>query len=559
MQSFIFGGNTGETPETVARKRAIAAALMGQIGNRPARNTGDGIGNALAFIGHGISANVMNRRAGKAEEAGQQEAGTLYDQIISGLKTGTPIGLSGGEMAGMDHASARVGTAHGDMKPYLDALASIESAGSGDYGAIGPTHDKLGRALGRYQVMEANIGPWSQAALGREVSPDEFMSDPQLQDSIAGHQFQQYMQQFGDPGMAAQAWFAGPGGVGTNRQDVLGTSVPEYAQKFNAALQPSQAQLESLPVGGQMQMGQGGMQRAPQQMAGGTDLQTLLQVASNPWLNEGQRGVINMLIEQQMQQQDPMRALELEKGQLEIEALRNPRAKDTDDLREYNYAVSQGYGGSFQQYMTDMKRAGATTVDARNMGNIPPGYRVKYDENGNPLQMEPIPGGPAALEAEQAQAAAGAKADQASRYGNVVVEDIDRAVKTIEQAPWFTTGLLGSWMSGIGGTEAHKLSKLLDTVKSNAGFDRLQAMRDSSPTGGALGQVSNIELGLLQAAIGSLEQSNDAEDLTYNLRRVQDIYSDIIHGPQGAQQSGQSKPLTDMTDEELEAIINGNR
>ncbi|WP_245410236.1 hypothetical protein [Falsochrobactrum shanghaiense] len=119
---------------------------------------------------------------------------------------------------------------------YRDAIASIESRGSGDYAAVGPRHPKMGRALGRYQIMEANIGPWSQEALGRTVTPAEFMSDPAIQDAVFDHRFGQYVGQFGPEG-AAQAWFAGPGGVGkTNRKDVLGTDVGTYGQRFTKAL-----------------------------------------------------------------------------------------------------------------------------------------------------------------------------------------------------------------------------------------------------------------------------------------------------------------------------------
>src|SRR5690606_36492327 len=122
------------------------------------------------------------------------------------------------------------------MQAYRDAIASIESRGSGDYAAIGPKHSKMGRALGRYQIMEANIGPWSKAALGREVTPNEFMANPAIQDAIFDHQFGQYVNRFGPEG-AAQAWFAAPGGVGkTSRKDVLGTDVGTYGQKFTKAL-----------------------------------------------------------------------------------------------------------------------------------------------------------------------------------------------------------------------------------------------------------------------------------------------------------------------------------
>lgn len=37
--------------------------------------------------------------------------------------------------------------------------------------------------------------------------------------------------------------------------------------------------------------------------------------------------------------------------------------KPTSSMQEYQFAVSQGYDGTFQQYETDMKRAGATNID----------------------------------------------------------------------------------------------------------------------------------------------------------------------------------------------------
>lgn len=119
---------------------------------------------------------------------------------------------------------------------YRNGIAYIESRGSGNYNAIGPRHKKLGRALGRYQVMEANVGPWSRAALGRTVSVKEFMASPKVQDTIFDHRFGGYVKRFGEAG-AAQAWFAGEGGVGkVNRKDSLGTSVGVYGAKFMKAL-----------------------------------------------------------------------------------------------------------------------------------------------------------------------------------------------------------------------------------------------------------------------------------------------------------------------------------
>ena len=68
-------------------------------------------------------------------------------------------------------------------------------------------------------------------------------------------------------------------------------------------------------------------------------------------------------------------------------------------------------------------------------------------------------------------------------------------------------------------------------MKGNLGFDKLQAMRDASPTGGALGQVSEMELRQLNAAFGDFEQSLSPEELKYNLSKALQVYMDVIHGP----------------------------
>jgi len=69
---------------------------------------------------------------------------------------------------------------------------------------------------------------------------------------------------------------------------------------------------------------------------------------------------------------------------------------------------------------------------------------------------------------------------------------------------------------------------LATTIKSSIGFDRLQQMREESPTGGALGQVSELELVTLQATLGSLDLNQSKENLLYNLERLGEIYVQIF-------------------------------
>lgn len=215
-------------------------------------------------------------------------------------------------------------------------------------------------------------------------------------------------------------------------------------------------------------------------------------------------------------------------GQPIIQGQGNP----TSDIQNFEYARNNGFQGTFADYQQQVKRAGATTVDARQMGNIPPGYQVQYNEQGQPISMSPIPGSPDFIKAQREREAFEKGKVSQDRTSQVVTEDIDRAVDLIDKSPFTTTGLAGNALSKIGGTSSNDVNQLITTIKANAGFDRLQAMRDASPTGGALGAVSERELTYLQSTIGSLDQSQTKEQLIRNLKRVRQAYADIIDGPQ---------------------------
>ena len=103
----------------------------------------------------------------------------------------------------------------------------------------------------------------------------------------------------------------------------------------------------------------------------------------------------------------------------------------------------------------------------------------------------------------------------------VVLGKIDEAEKLVGKG---TTGF-GSYLSVIPGTPAKELSSVIGTIKARLGFDQLQQMRNASPTGGALGQVSNRELAALEGALASLDQGLSADALKQNLRQIKDSYS----------------------------------
>lgn len=200
---------------------------------------------------HGVAmADHAWRQGARAEDAGlapaalraaEENVTNGYSQPgVSGLAPENVSGLNGSpgtnlgpraDGSGLRDPSGASGTDR--QIAYRNGIAAIESDGSGGYDAVGARHETLGRALGRYQIMEANIGPWSRAALGREVTADEFMANPDIQDAIFDHQFGRYVERHGEEN-AARAWFGGEGGINnTGASDVHGRlTIGDYGREF---------------------------------------------------------------------------------------------------------------------------------------------------------------------------------------------------------------------------------------------------------------------------------------------------------------------------------------
>ncbi len=105
---------------------------------------------------------------------------------------------------------------------------------------------------------------------------------------------------------------------------------------------------------------------------------------------------------------------------------------------------------------------------------------------------------------------------------------IDEALPLIDG---FSTGnVFAQGTQFLAGTPAYKLESALKPIRARIGFDELTRMRQMSPTGGALGQVSNFENQLLQATKGALEIGVDRETMRRNLLNYRDAQMAMIHG-----------------------------
>ncbi len=110
--------------------------------------------------------------------------------------------------------------------------AHLEGAG---YQSVGRVTEKGDVALGKYQVMRSNVAGWTREALGKSLTPQQFINSPSAQDAVFEHRFGGYLRKYGPDG-AARAWYAGEGGMNNlgatdvNRKITVGG----YGRKFSS-------------------------------------------------------------------------------------------------------------------------------------------------------------------------------------------------------------------------------------------------------------------------------------------------------------------------------------
>jgi hypothetical protein len=199
--------------------------------------------------------------------------------------------------------------------------------------------------------------------------------------------------------------------------------------------------------------------------------------------------------------------------------------KDTADIREYNLAKSQGFQGTFADWQQTGKRR-------TEVGTIPQGYQLveaRNDKGETVLRMEPIAGGPADIEARELAGKAEKRAGSQQTMTDTILNEAEKA-----------RGLINNWSTGAGAfllqglplTEARQLVGHVKSLQAQATIETLNAMRQESPTGGALGNVTNQENAMLAAKAGLLDPMSKPEVFKQQLDDYERTLLRIVHGPE---------------------------
>lgn len=97
------------------------------------------------------------------------------------------------------------------LQALKQGIGRVESGNN--YMALGEELKRKGgttdRAYGKYQVMGANIPSWTEQALGRKLTPFEFLHSPEAQEAVFENQMINNLHKYGTLQDAASVWFSG--------------------------------------------------------------------------------------------------------------------------------------------------------------------------------------------------------------------------------------------------------------------------------------------------------------------------------------------------------------
>lgn len=235
----------------IARSRGLAAADAGTGGRSPNLGTdwlqGDTPGGATTTPSF---ANLP------AIEGGDASSSEITDGAASDLERAGVTPRSG-ERSALPTFARGAGAARAESDIAAAKAAILGNESGGRYNAMGPVTGSGDRAYGKYQVMGKNIPQWTQAAIGRTMTPKEFLNNPQAQEAVFERYFGDNLRKYGFD-EAASIWFSGrKQAQAGNAKDVLGTTVPKYVRMARATynrLRPVQqfadgGTVEALPIG----------------------------------------------------------------------------------------------------------------------------------------------------------------------------------------------------------------------------------------------------------------------------------------------------------------------
>lgn len=162
--------------------------------------------------------------------------------------------------------------------------------------------------------------------------------------------------------------------------------------------------------------------------------------------------------------------------------------------------------------------APGATVNVSNAPAPEKGYRNVYDDAGNLVRQEPIPGSGAAGQRET-------RSSVQSIQAQAVIEDIQRLNDMANDVPFGRAAALQAELHPSLQSDAYRnANALIKSVQGNVGVDQLINIKQS---GAGLGQVPQAQLDLLSRLLGELSMTQSKEQFMTTWNRTGKVYREV--------------------------------
>ncbi|MGL5736207.1 MAG: cell wall hydrolase, partial [Beijerinckiaceae bacterium] len=321
--AFIFGGNTPWTYETLKKKREIADALLMANSSTP-KNVGEG----LNAIGRALTVRGINRKADKRDAELKGEFEAQYNAAFGGYGSGGGVPMASPQGGGSPTFSQPTPTSQRDPNSpdavAADTMSALGKINPADREILAKTimaeagGEGYGGMLAAGAVMDNRRkgGGYGDGWEGVLMKPGQFSA----WNSVTGYAGGEGGLNMSSMTPSEEAYAAADAILTGNYEDPTGGATHYYNPNVADPKWGAKAGGQWTPIGnhvfgfadagrsGGQPSPQGGGSPAPQGggMPQGMDLGTLASLAANPYATEGQKAVINALMEQQMKAMDPM-------------------------------------------------------------------------------------------------------------------------------------------------------------------------------------------------------------------------------------------------------------
>lgn len=185
-------------------------------------------------------------------------------------------------------------------------------------------------------------------------------------------------------------------------------------------------------------------------------------------------------------------------------------------------------------------KVGVAPITSLPLVNPPAGYESYRTESGG-IGVRPLEGSPDYVKQEAQKAAEEGMKQQRAISGVTVIQDASRALgelKNITQGTGIVASNARKAAAGIAGTPEYKiLNNYVPTIVANITFDKLQELRQNSPShSSGLGSLNQGEATSLRDSAGKLNDISDPVLFAENLIRVQTKFIDAVHGTSAQRQ-----------------------